>query len=66
MSSPSRTVWDVHAKEALVFSIGGSSVRVQYIHKSGRLARLVVSAPREVSVCKDSEVRSKHGTLSPA
>lgn len=66
MSDKSRTVWDIHAGEALTLSRGGESVRVEFVHKSGRLARLVVSAPREIVVAKDSEIRSKHGNLSPA
>lgn len=65
MAEPSRTVWDIHAGEALTLSRGGEQVRVEYVHKSGRLVRLVVSAPREVVVSKNSEPRSKHGSLAP-
>ena len=44
MAEPSRTVWDIHAGEALTLFRGGEQVRVEYVHKSGRLVRLVVSA----------------------
>ena len=66
MQEPSRTVWDVHAGEALKLSLGGEAVLVEPVHKSGRLVRLVVQASRDISVTKEVETRSKHGTLSPA
>jgi len=61
---------DLHAGES--FSLAGATV--QFVHKSGRLARLRVIAPRDLQIKKnvggagDSQptFRGKHGSIEPA
>lgn len=46
----SRSVWDVHPGDVLHLP---GDVSVQMVHKSGRIARMVISAPREAEVKMD-------------
>ena len=64
----SSTVWDVRPGDSLEFNSAG--IRIQLVHKSGRIARLHVVAPQEtkISIEKASEevvgVRAKHETMT--
>lgn len=53
MSEPTvtRTVWDVRPGDSLHL-VGEGAVTVELVDKSGRLARLKVTAPRDVKISK--------------
>lgn len=56
---------DIRPGERLVLA---GLVTVELVQKSGRVARLLVSAPREVDIKKESgepcEFRGKHGAIA--
>ena len=52
---------DVRPGEGLTLSSG---VAIELIQKSGQLARLRVTAPREVKIEKETTPRAKHGKVA--
>ncbi len=55
-SRPTSMIVDVRPGESL--ALQGGLVMVELLHKSGQLARLRVTAPREVSIKKLSDAAS--------
>lgn len=55
---------DVRPGESLKIS-SGSEVSIELIQKSGQLARLRVTAPRDVKIEKGCDSRAKHGNVTP-
>lgn len=61
---------DLRSGEAIVMA----GVHVEFVHKSGKLARLRVTAPRELTIEKklhgdrekSVQSRAKHGLIEPA
>jgi hypothetical protein len=56
----SRVHMDVQPGERVVF--GETGVAVEFVAKSGRAARVVVTMPRDVTITRDG-VRTKHAKL---
>lgn len=52
---------DVRPGEGLTLSSG---VAIELIQKSGQLARLRVTAPRDVKIEKGTVLRAKHGNVA--
>lgn len=63
MSAASNMTIDVRPGDRLKIS-SGQEVSIELIQKSGQLARLRVTAPRDVRIEKEDGVRTKHGTVS--
>ncbi len=72
MADASTSVMTMDLRSGDALAIAGT--RVEFIHKSGRLARLRVTAPRDMPIKKivnsgdDSSPvsRAKHGYIAPA
>jgi hypothetical protein len=56
----SRVHMDVEPGERVVFA--GTGVEVEFVAKSGRMARLIVTTPREVPITRAGG-RSKHAMI---
>ena len=54
---------DVRPGESLRFT-PGAEVSIELVQKSGQLARLRVTAPRDVKIEKGNSVRNKHGKVT--
>lgn len=63
MQERSSLTIDVRPGETLSIS-SGESVSIELVHKSGQLARLRVTAPKEVKIEKDGHSRNKHGGMT--
>ena len=53
---------DVRPGESLRFT-SGAEVSIELVQKSGQLARLRVTAPRDVKIEKGDCLRTKHGKV---
>ena len=62
-TSSSLTI-DVRPGECLRISSGGEVSFVELVQKSGQLARLLVTASRDVKIEKGDCVRTKHGNVT--
>lgn len=54
---------DVRPGETLEIS-SGQNVSIELVQKSGQLARLRVTAPKDVRIEKGGHVRTKHGEMT--
>ena len=63
MSAASNLTIDVRPGDRLKIS-SGQEVSIELIQKSGQLARLRVTAPREVKIEKETTPRAKHGKVA--
>lgn len=72
MTDASMSVMTMDLRSGDALAIAG--VRVEFIHKSGRQARLRVTAPRDLPIKKilhsggdgSPDSRAKHGHIAPA
>lgn len=64
MQERSSLMIDVRPGETLSIS-SGESVSIELVQKSGQLARLRVTAPKDVKIEKDGQARTKHGGMTP-
>lgn len=55
---------DVRPGESLIIS-SGQEVSIELVQKSGQLARLRVTAPKDVRIEKGGQARTKHGGMTP-
>lgn len=63
MADTTRTIWEVRPGERL--SLEGGRVLVDVLEKSGRVARLRVTAPRDVKIQREEgdQSRAMRGTM---
>lgn len=59
MADASTLTLDVRPGESVLLTQSGAQIEVQVVHKSGQLARLKVTAPRDVKI-EHKEQRHDH------
>ena len=64
MAEASTLTLDVRPGESLRMTQSGACIEVQLVHKSGQLARLKVTAPREVRIEKHADPRAMREMMS--
>ena len=64
MPTETRTVWDVRPGEQLV--LDGSRISVRVLDKSGKHARLLIVAPRDISIRREEsdQPRAMRGEMT--
>lgn len=62
MTDVSSLILEVRPGESV--SIAGQCVTIELVQKSGQVARLKVTAPRDMKISKDSRLRPKHGEMT--
>jgi len=62
MGEASSLIIDVRPGESLSID-SGAAVSIELVQKSGQLARLRITAPRDVRIVKSGTVRTKHGNV---
>ena len=62
MTDVSSLILEVRPGESI--SIAGQCITIELIQKSGQVARLKVTAPRDMKISKDSRLRPKHGEMT--
>lgn len=62
MADVSSLILEVRPGESI--TIAGQRITIELVQKSGQVARLKVTAPRDVKIEKDGRLRPKHGEMN--